>query len=119
MANLDAYTDTSVISTDYKKQSVLITTKEKKETPQKKGYGEFNNVLLTDGEHQKLEDRLGKPRRDHLIERLSAYMRSKGKRYRDHYATILNWQRRDDAETKHSRSLPSREGYTPTRDYGD
>ena len=29
------------------------------------------------------------------IENLSSYMASTGKRYKDHYATILNWDRRD------------------------
>lgn len=60
-------------------------------------YGEYNNVLLTDEELQKLmteysdyEDR---------IERLSAYVESTGKRYKSHYATIRNWARKD-AEVK-------------------
>ena len=29
------------------------------------------------------------------IENLSSYMASTGKRYKSHYATILNWDRRD------------------------
>ena len=32
------------------------------------------------------------------IENLSQYMKSKGKQYKSHYATILSWARKDDKE---------------------
>ena len=61
--------------------------KEKKTT-----YGDFNNVLLSDDEYHKLEE-------SNLltyINRLSSYIASSGKRYKSHYATILNWSRKDN-----------------------
>ena len=58
-------------------------------------YGEFLNVRLTDSEHQKLTNRYGEKIRDEYIERLSGYLKQKGPKYKDHYATILNWCRRD------------------------
>ena len=95
-------------------------TKEKvtKEKYIKRKYGEFENVLLTDGDYQKLQEEFGGEAQEY-IERLSAYMESKGKRYKNHYATILNWKRRDEKEVKsgkahNSRSLPERHSYTPS-----
>ena len=57
-------------------------------------YGEFKNVLLSDDEMQKLLDRFGGALID-KIEALSSYKKSKGKNYKDDYATILNWARKD------------------------
>ena len=65
--------------------------RKKKEDKDKKKYGEFNNVLLTDEEYKKLE----KINALSFIENLSSYIASSGKRYKSHYAAILNWQRRD------------------------
>ena len=70
----------------------------KKETIQKKLYkrkGEFSNVLLTDEEYSKLLTRFDATKVDRLIEDLSLGIKSKGYKYKDHYATILNWERRD------------------------
>lgn len=40
------------------------------------------------------------------IERLSGYIESTGKRYKSHYATILNWARRDEEQGKEPRGKP-------------
>lgn len=60
----------------------------------KKTYGEFKNVLLTDEEYKKLKEKNLLP----LIETLSSYMASKGKKYKSHYATILTWNRKEKKE---------------------
>ena len=60
-------------------------------------YGEFENVLLTSEEHEKLKEGLNGSCDDY-IERLSAYIAQSGKRYKSHYATILNWSRKDKKE---------------------
>lgn len=57
-------------------------------------YGEFKNVKLSDEEYKKLKD---KNLLDY-IEKLSSYMKSKGKKYKSHYATILNWSRKEQKE---------------------
>lgn len=62
---------------------------------QKKTYGEFGNVRLTEAERQRLDERLGEHNAAEYIERLGEYLKSKGKRYSSHYATILAWHRRD------------------------
>ena len=58
-------------------------------------YGEFKNVKLTKEEYHKLEQANLLP----YIEKLSSYMASKNKKYKSHYATILNWSRKDKANT--------------------
>jgi len=60
----------------------------------KEKYGEFENVLLTEKEYHKLEQANLLP----YIEKLSSYIASKGKKYKSHYATILNWSRKEIKE---------------------
>lgn len=57
-------------------------------------YGEFKNVKLTKEEYAKLEKSNLLP----YIEKLSSYIASKGKKYKSHYATILNWARKEPKE---------------------
>ena len=61
----------------------------------KKAYGEFNNVLLSDQELEKLKADYSN-RCDDYIERLSSYIERTGKAYKSHYATIKTWIRRDN-----------------------
>lgn len=97
------------------------TIRNKKENIERK-HGEFENVLLTEARYQKLQATLGsKAAAERFIEKLSAYMKSTGKSYKDHYATILNWYRREQ-EGKHGtsrnpRDLPQQ--YTDSPDYAD
>lgn len=58
-------------------------------------YGEFQNVKLTDDEYNKLKEKKLLP----YIEKLSRYIASKGKRYKNHYATILTWSRKNNNNT--------------------
>jgi len=117
-----AISSTELAELSTKVSSPVVAQKKKetitKETIQKKGYGEFQNVLLTDEEHQWLKDKL-QDKTDEYIERLSGYLESTGKdKYKSHYATILNWQRRDKESGKaKGRGLPK--DYTPTADYPD
>lgn len=65
----------------------------KKESTKEK-YGQFDNVFLEVVEYQKLVDEYGEGPTNALIEELSNYIASTGKRYKSHYATLLNWARR-------------------------
>jgi hypothetical protein len=67
--------------------------------------GEFKNVLLTDEEYSKLCERFTANETDKAVEELSSYMRSKGKSYKDHYATLINWIKRN-AEKKPKNENP-------------
>ena len=72
-----------------------------KEKNKKNKYGEYENVLLTDEEFQKLQNEYP----DYLdrIENLSSYMASTGKAYKSHYATIKNWAKKDKEQQKNVR----------------
>lgn len=69
--------------------------KKTKEKPVKHKYGEYQNVLLTDEEFQKLSQICNVYE---MIERLSGYIASKGVKYKSHYATIRNWLRREQKD---------------------
>jgi hypothetical protein len=60
-------------------------------------YGEFQNVLLKESEYNKLKDKFPKDYGER-IDNLSIYMKAKGKTYKDHYATILSWARKEERE---------------------
>lgn len=62
----------------------------------KNKYGEFQNVLLTDEEFQKVSEQGLLD----ILEELSGYIASSGKNYKSHYATILNWSRRKEKEAQ-------------------
>lgn len=53
-------------------------------------YGEFQNVKLTDEDYEKAKVRYAEklPR---MIEKLSAFIKTKGDKYKDHYATFSSW----------------------------
>ena len=78
--------------------------------PTRHKYGEYENVLLSDAELEKLKATI--PNYAQLIERLSEYMAYTGKRYKSHYATIRAWSRKD-AEKPAIRGK-----VTPMPDYG-
>lgn len=80
------------------------TAPPKKSKPTKKQYGQFNNVLLSQDEYDKLIGKFGEADAMAYIERISMYCASKGKRYKDYYATVLAWERKDALEGKGHRS---------------
>ena len=73
-------------------------------------YGEYNNVLLTDDELEKLKAEY--PDYKDWIERLSSYIASSGKSYKSHYATIRNWARSEKTSKQDSKvAKPSMTDY--------
>lgn len=90
-------TDTTVTDTD--------TVSVSKEVKHK--YGEYNNVLLTDGEMEKLKAEFPKDWGDR-VESLSLYIKSKGDKYKDHLATIRNWSRRENKEKRAANAPPNK-----------
>lgn len=69
-----------------------------KKSPRHK-YGEYQNVLLSDDDLEKLKAEFPADW-DQRIQRLSEYMASSGKSYKNHLATIRNWARRDKPAAK-------------------
>lgn len=68
-----------------------------KKSPRHK-HGEYQNVLLSD-DLEKLKAEFPSDW-DQRIQRLSEYMASSGKSYKNHLATIRNWARRDKPAAK-------------------
>ena len=84
-------------------------TREKIETRHK--FGEYKNVLLTDSDMQKLQEEFPTDWGER-VERLSAYMASTGKTYKNHLATIRNWARRDMGRNKVGVSRETSSGFS-------
>lgn len=75
-----------------------------KDTPsQANRYGVYNNVILTPEERDALMNDYPDEYSD-MIDKLSMYMKSSGKLYKDHYATIRKWKREDDIKASKSAS---------------
>ena len=66
----------------------------KKEKAVKHKYGQYNNVLLSDDELEKLKTEFPVDW-DERIERVSEYCASKGVTYKNYLATIRAWARKD------------------------
>ena len=68
--------------------------------------GVYGNVYLTDGELKELIKQYPDDYKD-MIENLSFYMRSRGKRYDDHFATMMRWKH-DDAKKQATKNYDYR-----------
>lgn len=80
-----------------------------KAAPEKKGtYGCYGNVKLTDTDLSKLKAEFPADWQER-IDRLSTYMDSSGKSYKNHLATIRNWARRDAERAASSPKPPAPE----------
>ena len=67
-------------------------------------FGEYRNVFLTEKEYKRLKaDFSGL---DGLIDQLSAYIQSTGKKYADHAATLRIWAKRQKLEQKQTPGIP-------------
>ena len=66
--------------------------------PTRHKYGAYQNVLLTDEDLEKLKKEFPSDW-ERRIERLSEYIASTGKKYKNHLATIRSWARNDKKNT--------------------
>lgn len=70
-------------------------------------FGAYQNVFLTEADYKRLKTEFSEL--DSLIEQLSAYIQSTGKKYADHTATLRIWVKRRKTERK---SAPGTPNYT-------
>ena len=84
-----------------------IDIADKSTKPPKSKYGELKNVLLTAEEYGKLKERF--PDYEDRINKLGYYISSKGKKYNSHYATVLNWARKDEDDDKQGAGSKSKQ----------
>ena len=76
----------------YTRESACARARE--DSPTKLTYGRFENVLLTEEEHEKLREAYPTDYQQR-VDRLSAYLKQSGKSYESHYATICIWADED------------------------
>ena len=83
-----------------------VSLKDKRKKTEKESYGEFNNVMLTEEEYEKIVNRWPMDYQD-KIENLSTYIAQTGKKYKSHYATLLSWDRMDKKRSDQNRKTGS------------
>jgi len=88
-------------------ENVNVNETDKKIVKVKHKHGEYNNVLLSDDDLEKLKAEFTDW--EERIERLSEYIESKGAKYKSHLATIRSWARKE--LPKENYGLPA--GYRP------
>lgn len=81
---------------DKDKEKLSKDSKDNARKSAKHTLGEYSNVFLTDEELDKLKAEF--PDWEERIERLSSYIASSGKKYKNHLATIRNWARGDESK---------------------
>jgi hypothetical protein len=86
------------------KESICTSVHIPKKNADKQAFGEFENVLLTTAEYEKFISRAGETEGKYLIEQLSCYLESKGKKYKSHYATLINWHNNPKNSEKRGKS---------------
>ena len=89
--------------TSKEESSTEIINKRESKRPVRHRYGQYQNVLLTDEEMEKLMNEFPNDYKNR-IERLSEYMASTGKIYKNHLATIRSWAKRDGQKTQEKKS---------------
>ena len=73
--------------------------------PAPAAYGRYNNVFLSDTELSELQAELP-DKWEFYIDRLSGYIASTGKKYRNHAATIRRWAADDTAKAAPKQGIP-------------
>ncbi len=96
----DTETDTETYTDTKLKEKNILTDIPKEKSPKskskskKKKFGEFQNVLLSDEEMEKLKAFFPHDL-DDRITRLDEYIENSGRKYKNHYLTIKTWARKD------------------------
>ena len=96
-------TNTNYIKTDFIKTDF---------NQEQKAFGAFQNVFLSNKELSNLKTILSN-QLENYIQRLSSYLKSTGRTYEDHEATILSWFYKDQGQQTRSEksNIPSLEEY--------
>ena len=88
---------------DKRNNNCIYAPTEEKKTVRHK-YGEYENVLLSDNDLEKLKSEYPNDY-EKRIERLSEYIASTGKSYKNHLATIRSWAKKDKSENQKRHSI--------------
>ena len=99
ISSMEQKCSTNQRNKNYLKNNHLIKTTDAHLT-----FGEYRNVFLTKKEYQQLETDFSGL--DDLIEQLSVYIQSTGRKYADHAATLRIWAKRQKPEQKQAPGIP-------------
>ena len=95
-----------------------VTPSKTKAKPTRHKYGEYKNVLLSDKQLEKLKKEFPADW-EARIERVSSYCESTGKSYKNYFATIKNWAKKDHVGNRYGNKrvekLPSHITETPNK----
>lgn len=94
-----------------KSETDKSNTERKISEVRKKGWtmGSFQNVYLAENELKELKSRFPYDWQER-VERLSSYMASTGKKYRNHYATICSWAVKEKKASQKNYDVPEGKG---------
>ena len=93
---------------EIKKEIDIEIEKERESEPGRAApaaYGRYENVILTDTELSELKAELP-DKWEYYIDRLSGYIASTGRKYKNHAATIRRWAADDTAKAAPKRGIP-------------
>ena len=93
---------------EIKKEIDIEIEKERESEPGRAApaaYGRYKNVILTDTELSELQAELP-DKWEYYIDRLSGYIASTGRKYKNHAATIRRWAADDTAKAAPKRGIP-------------
>ena len=93
---------------EIKKEIDIEIEKERESEPGRAApaaYGRYENVILTDTELSELQAELP-DKWEYYIDRLSGYIASTGRKYKNHAATIRRWVADDTAKAAPKRGIP-------------
>lgn len=78
------------------KEKEIYKEKERQSAkPPRRKYGEYQHVLLTDQQYEKLKAEFGEEATAKYIRKVDEYCQQYGKKYSDYNLTIRNWMRGD------------------------
>lgn len=100
-----------------RREELYICSASQNNKPTRHKYGEYKNVLLSDEELTKLKTEFPADW-ENRIERLSEYIASTGKKYKNHLATIRSWSKKDTEKGDINNGQDKRTTETAKCEYG-
>lgn len=76
-----------------------LDIKDRVEKPQKHKYGEYQHILLTDSEKEKLIEAWGKAEFDRMLKTMDEGIETHGYKYKSHYLALKKWKENENGRS--------------------